>query len=141
MDGDPLMDRETSLLLEEWKEIRETLRYFGNKRFAQLTVFIAASGFMLDAFLGRTDATARIALSVVGVLFAFLFLVMEISSVRYWNRFADRGKKIEEDAGTLELMTSYRPRERIVSATHATYALYGGVILLWLLALAFGIGI
>lgn len=135
------MDRETSLLLEEWKEIRETLRYFGNKRFAQLTVFIAASGFMLDAFLGRTDATTRLALSVVGVILAALFLVMELSSVAYWNRFADRGKEIERATGSLELMTSYRPQERILSATNATYALYGGVILLWLLALCFGIGL
>jgi hypothetical protein len=39
------------ILIQEWKEIRETLRYFGNKRFAQLTVFIAANGFLLDSYL------------------------------------------------------------------------------------------
>ena len=39
------------ILLEEWKEVRTTLRHFASKRFAQLTVFIAAAGFMFSELL------------------------------------------------------------------------------------------
>ena len=140
---------ETDLLIEEWKEIRESLRYFGNKRFAQLTVFIAASGFMLDGFFNRPDFRPRLAISFVGVVLGALFLLMERSSVRYWKRFAERavgiewatdsrldnhGNRMNSPTNSLWLMRSYRPRPGKLSATNATYAIYVGVILLWIAA-------
>lgn len=128
------MDDKTQVLLEEWKEIRESLRYFGNKRFAQLTVFIAASGFMFENFLRNAHSAGSAFLPVVGVAVGALFVAMELSSVRYWTEFANRGKKIEQDIGYLELMTHYRPKQRIFSATNATYVIYVGVVLLWVLA-------
>ena len=42
------------ILLEEWKEVRTRLRHFGSKRFVQLTVFIAAAGFMFTELLKPT---------------------------------------------------------------------------------------
>jgi hypothetical protein len=149
VEEDRATTMETSLLLEEWKEIRESLRYFGNKRFAQLTVFIAASGFMLDAFLSRPALWPRLALSLVGLVLAALFLLMERSSVRYWKRFAERavgiewatdarlgnrGQRMDGPTNSLWLMRSYRPRPGPLSATTATYAVYWGVILLWIAA-------
>ncbi len=126
------MDDKTQQLLEEWKDIRETLRNFGNKRFAQLTVFIGVSGFMFDAFFKQGETPYRIALGLSGVVGSMLFLVMEYSSVLYWSKFAERGKTIEAETGaTLKLMTSYRPPERLFSATKAIYFLYVAVALLW----------
>lgn len=133
------MDDTKQQLLEEWKDIRETLRYFGNKRFAQLTVFITVSGFMFDAFFKQTENSHRIALAVSGIFGSALFLIMEHSSVLYWGKFAERGKEIETTTGgTLKLMTLYRPSERFISATNATYALYAAVAVLWCVTLFSG---
>ena len=68
------------ILLEEWKEVRTSLRHFGSKRFAQLTVFIAAAGFMFAELL--KPAAPHPAVRVLGIVFPLLFLLMEISSVR-----------------------------------------------------------
>lgn len=138
------MDHE-EILLEEWKEIRVTLRYFGNKRFAQLTVFIVASGFMFDTMLNRQESCFRTGLAVTGIVFALLFLMMEISSVRYWKAFVGRSKQIENDLAPLKLMTESRPElkglKKVVTGTFATYALYCIVVGLWILALALGWGL
>jgi len=133
------MNETKQQLLEEWKDIRETLRYFGNKRFAQLTVFIAVSGFMFDAFFKQPETSYRTALALSGIVGSILFLIMEYSSVHYWEKFAERGKNIENEMGaTLKLLTSYRPPERFLSATNATYLLYLAVAVLWSLTLLSG---
>jgi hypothetical protein len=132
------MATHTDILLEEWKDIRETLRYFGNKRFAQLTVFIAVSGFMFDSFLKRPGLNRSWLVPGVGMVFGVLFIVMETSSVRYWRKFAERGKTIEQDIGHLELMSRFRPANRLFTSTNATYMVYLGVVLLWFFLLLTG---
>lgn len=117
---------EKQILIEEWKETRESLRYFGNKRFTQLTIFIAANGFMLDAFFKQPN---KFFLQIAGVVIGLLFFAMERSSVQDWAAVADRGKKIEGKVGHLELMTHHRPINKVLSAT---YFVYWGFILLWL---------
>ena len=64
------------ILLEEWKDIRETLRYFGNKRFAQLTVFLAAEGAAISAFLGAGHANPNRVFQIAGLLLAVLFFII-----------------------------------------------------------------
>ncbi|MCP3873080.1 MAG: hypothetical protein GY699_08000 [Desulfobacteraceae bacterium] len=116
----------------EWQETRESLRYFGNKRFAQLTVFIAASGFLLNGFIQQA-ATIRLALAFIGILLSILFFIMELSSVRYWNKFAERAENIVKNKVLeLELMKRWRPIERTVSGTNATYAVYVITCFLWI---------
>jgi len=122
------------ILLEEWKEIRETLRYFGNKRFAQLTVFIAATGFMINAFLKQTEPLSLTVLRIMGLILSILFLIMEMSSVRYWKAFVKRGEEIEGQLNNLHLM-KYRPKptgfRKLLTGTYATYMLYAIGFLFW----------
>src|SRR5580704_9471440 len=99
------------ILLEEWKDIRETLRYFGNKRFAQLTVFLVAEGAAISAFLKPTTTSHHHVFQIAGLILAVLFYMMERSFVRYWKKFAERGEAIESQLPQLELMTKYRPKE------------------------------
>ena len=94
-------------------------------------MFIATNAFMFDALVKQTAQAPKIVLAVVGIAVSILFNIMEQSSVRYWNAFVGRAKEIEAKIGGLELMTKWRPRERLDSGTKATYALYYGVMLLW----------
>ena len=121
------------ILLEEWKDIRETLRYFGNKRFARLTVFLAAEGAAISAFLNAGSANRSHVFQVAGLLLAALFFIMELSAVNCWRQFAARAAEIEGKIGHLKLMTEYRQQKRgLWSATNATYLVYLLTALFWI---------
>jgi len=124
---------ENRFLLEEWKEIRESLRYFGNKRFAQLTVFIAATGFMLKALFDQTDQRSLLVVRIIGICLSILFFVMEKRTVEYIDAFVKRGEQIEDQLQHIQLIHK-RPKKRIVSGTIATYFLYGLVLSFWVVS-------
>jgi hypothetical protein len=110
------------ILLTEWKEIRESLRYFGNKRFAQMTVFLAANALFFNAVYTGQGTLGRETVGIVGLAVAVLFLVLEYDSWRRWYRFAERGRRIEQQLVHLELIRYYRPASD--AATWAAYAFY-----------------
>jgi hypothetical protein len=135
-----------AVLLEEWKEVRETLRYTGNIRFAQLTVFMAATGVLLSAAAGHPDAGTAALLRIIGATLAFLFLMMEWGFFRFWARLAERGEEIERDgalatpppagsaqpaAQTLKTMTRFRSKRSLMMPTYAAFALYILTGLFW----------
>jgi len=123
---------DNDILLAEWKEIRETLRYFGNNRFAQLTVFLAAEGATIGGFLKEPPPAQPLVLQIAGILLSLLFLIMEYSSVLYWDKFAERGESIERSVKVLKMMTEYRPKEHgLLSGTNATYGLYVATLIFW----------
>lgn len=133
------------LLLEEWKDIRESLRYFGNKRFAQLTVFIAATGFLASSFLQQISLEEInwkfiVILRFAGTLLGILFLVMELRSAQYIETFASRGREIEAELGHIELIRR-RPTKRgfakVLTGTYATYTIYLLAIAFWCYNLIF----
>jgi hypothetical protein len=131
------MDK-NEFLLQEWKDIRETLRYFGNKRFAQLTVFIAATGFLASNFLKQIGLEKLnwqiiITLKFAGLVLGVSFLVMEWRSAQYIESFADRGREIEAELITVKLIRCRPTRKGLARFFTGTYATY----LIYLLAIAF----
>jgi hypothetical protein len=128
------------ILLAEWKEIRESLRYFGNKRFAQLTVFLAAQGATLAAFLNPGAVHHRVIFQITGLVLAGLFLMMEASSVRYRKAVTARGEAVETELTKLELMSKHQPKGRALGATTATCVLYCGTAIFWIASFGCWIG-
>ena len=127
------MTDDQELLLAEWKEIRESLRYFGNKRFAQLTVFLAIEGATLGAaYLKSTSPFEQRIFEFAGFAVAVLFFTMEYSSVTFWRAFVTRAKAIEKELKTIKLM-EVRPEKE--AATIATYWFYGLTAALWIVFL------
>lgn len=121
---------------DEWKDIRETLRYFGNKRFTQLTVFIAISGFMFNAFFNDDSFVYKKYLAWCGIVLSALFLFMEHSSNRFWRKALERGQKIENpDSNTFNLMQEEnRPsKASIRMGDYSVYAIYLGMLFSWVL--------
>jgi hypothetical protein len=121
------------ILLAEWKEIRESLRSFGNKRFTQLTVFIAATSFMVNALFGQSERTLLISLRIMGIALGILFLVMERRTVKYIRAFAKRGLEVEKELKHPKL-NERRPKDEFLSGTKAIYTLYWLVIGFWILS-------
>jgi len=93
--------------LEEWKEIRKTLRYFGNKRFAQLTVYIAANALIFKPFFD-SQPPRSCGLPALAIALGILFAAMERRSNVYVDAFVKRGNEIEEK----ELRTLWMMRRR-----------------------------
>ncbi|OKH12310.1 hypothetical protein [[Limnothrix rosea] IAM M-220] len=139
------MDRE-ELLIEEWKDIRESLRYFGNKRFAQLTVFIAANGFLISNFFEQiskqnTTINNLILIRSIGSFLGLAFLVMEWRSAQYIKLFAQRGKQIEQQLEVIKLIQcrpGYKTKLRFLTGTNATYSIYLLSAIVWFLSFLLG---
>ena len=126
---------EREILLTEWKAIREALLYFGNRRFAQFTVFMAISGFLFKFFHDWNATWYRLLLAEIGLVLTILFWKMEYFSVSRRDRFAERAEVIEGKIGTLELMRKSRPKDTLKSEARATYGVYTLILILWLLML------
>lgn len=130
-------DKEKEILLAEWREIRESLRYFGNKRFAQLTVYIAANGFLVNALYAALkdghplSTTPALTAALIGLVLTVVFYIHEQSSVDYFTKFLERGRALERELGVIELMSKHRPKAD--RGTRATFWLYEAVGLLWIL--------
>ena len=136
---------ERKLLVDEWKEVRESLRYFGNKRFNQLTVFIAGTGLALNVFIDKIDklttGTRRI-IPAFGIMLCILFVILEFSAKKYWKQFERRGKEIERLFKQLFFnLMHYRLKwnglMKILTGTSATYLIYWATLILWVLLLIF----
>ena len=121
------LDKTNELLLTEWKEVRESLRYFGNKRFAQLTVFIAANGFLINACFARDNPLPGLWCGLFGVLLALIFRNLEKGSVEFFTEFAKRGLMIEDQLKVIRLIHCRPARDLATSATYWMYwlALFG----------------
>ncbi|MDB5870112.1 MAG: hypothetical protein JWP96_2444 [Polaromonas sp.] len=120
-------------LMDEWKEIRETLRYFGNKRFAQLTVFLAVNGFAIDAFFKQEHEVLKYALIALGLVTALLFGAMEHRSNAFYTLLAARAPVIETAlGGHLKLATHHRSSAILKQTDAAAFGFYCATAVLWL---------
>ncbi len=76
-----------------------------------------------------TPAAPHPALLVVGIVLPLLFLLIEISSVRYFKAFAKRGEDIERELRQLRLMSKVRPQSDL--STWSICILYLLVSVIW----------
>lgn len=135
-----------NLLIEEWKEIRSSVKYFGNMRFAQLTVYMAASGFLFKQALALEYSLYQLLVSVIGISLSAIFALLEKRHKEYWDSFIERGSDIEKELGTIELISKCRPNgenkndnsdtTKSVSGTQLMYTLYLGAIVVWCVFIA-----
>jgi hypothetical protein len=124
---------------EEYKELNENMRHYANMRFAQLTVFSALEGALVSLGKGcftlapkAPEAYGFLALSLVGLLIAVVFLVMEERAADYWHHFRRRAVELEGQLGYRQFTD--RPLGKLkgtLTATNAVRALYIVAILFW----------
>lgn len=121
----------------EYKEVCNNLRFYGDLRFKQLTIYLALNAALLT-WLGKQEmeGAEKFVAAMAGIFSSFLFGIIERSSNRYWDSFCERASELE---GRLQ-MKQYRSLQRgtslLDSAVRATYAIYWSIALTWLLFLA-----
>jgi len=123
---------------EEYKELNNNLRFYGNMRFAQLTLFSAVTAALLT-FIFKLDPPLdepiKTALKIGGLISTFVFWVMEERSTGYALYFKKRIDELEKLLGYRQWQGRRMGTEAIFSATNAVRFLYFSVAVLWLLTI------
>jgi hypothetical protein len=95
------IDHRIGVMLEEWKEIRVSLRELASRQFARLALYGAASAALVAGYLHVAAShepaagLARWVLPSLGVLVSVIFLVMEWGAAAVASELAYRGRQIE----------------------------------------------
>jgi hypothetical protein len=148
-ESDPRM----GVMLAEWQEVRESLRFCDRQRLTQLAVFIFASALIAIGYLPIAAASdsrwapARWALPSLGVIVSAVFLTLEVGALAYRREWARRGRQIETavqvllpgigPVSSIALLTQFDPgvSVRVRLATAAIGSLYALGLLAWCAAL------
>ena len=121
---------------DEYKDVGDNMRQYGNMRFAQLTLFIAVTAGLLSV-LFRSDppllSLVRYILKIGGLIITFVFLIMEERSTSYWNHYKKRAVELEKQLGYKQYLT--RPAGGFISATNAVRLLFLFMFLFWAITL------
>ena len=121
---------------DEYKDLSDNMRHYGNMRFAQLTLFGALTAGLLTVVFTtdpRPSDLVRRLLKACGVVTAVVFWVMEERAGDYWHHYRRRAVKLEEQLGYQQYTT--RPTRWLANATNAVRMLYAFIFLFWVMTL------
>jgi hypothetical protein len=122
---------------EEYKDVSNNIRHYGNMRFVLLTLFATLSvAIMAALFLGTTPppTPAKIILKALGLVLVVAFGLMDQRASEYWSVFWKKAVELEVKLNYSQYKA--RPRRRTVSITNATRLLYLALLVFWIIALA-----
>jgi len=124
--------------LDEYKEINNNVRFYGNMRFAQLTLFSAITAALLTIIFKTqpvlTESVKRI-LEIGGLISTVVLWVMEERSTGYATKFIHRLQELEKPLGFNQWSGRKVGTKAGLSATNAVRILYLAVLLFWIFAL------
>jgi hypothetical protein len=123
-----------SNLKAEYTETLQTLRFYGNLRFAVLTVFSGLTGGLFTIFYRQGPTTPfNVALAFGGVLVALTFWTAELSAAYVARHFMKRAAEIEHQIGFKGWSTlPGAPAFRALPTTVVLALFYISVLLFWL---------
>jgi hypothetical protein len=129
-------------LKDEYLDIGENLRFYGNLRFAQLTLFFAVTGAIIAALFTINPplpSQVRFLLKWVGLAMTILFWLMEKSSSWFWVYYVERAQVIEKVLGYYQY-TGRNPKIRkqywiwkCLNATNAVRGIFLVMFVFWLI--------
>lgn len=120
---------------DEYKDLSDNMRHYGNMRFAQLTLYFAlTAGLMSIVFTTDPplDMGIKLVLMLVGAIAAAAFGIMEERTADNWHHFRRRATELEKSLGYQQYTD--RPQYKYLTATNAARAMVWGGVPLWLLA-------
>ena len=118
---------------DEYVDVSINLRQFMTMRFAQLTLYLALTGFLLKTLLDQADSShpfLDVVLQGGGAITTLLFWVHQERTQAYWNHFARRAAELEKELGFKQYTN--RPQAGLVSSFKAMRLFFIVVLLFWL---------
>ena len=117
---------------DEYLDASSNARQFNVLRFAELTIFITATGALMAGTFSRaaapTTPEASLALKIAGVVVTATFWTLQERTMLYWRHFVARAAELEAELGFRQYST--RPPEGWLGGHRV-------VRILFVLALAF----
>lgn len=116
----------------EYLDASSNQRQFQTIRFAQLTVYLGLTGFLLNLVFGGSEAVSGLARTILqagGVVVTLLFWVHQERTMTYWNHFVARAAELESELGFEQYTT--RPAAGLVSSFKAMRLFFLIVALFW----------
>jgi len=120
---------------EEYRDLSDNMRHYGNMRFAQLTLYFALTAGLVTVLFTVSPPLSenlRLALKIIGAIASAAFGIMEERAADYWHHFRRRAVDIEESLGYKQYTNS--SAARLFSATNAARVMVWGGVPLWLLS-------
>jgi len=102
----------------EYLDASNNQRQFQTMRFAQLTVYLALTGVLLNLLLGGSAAKpgyVRLILEAGGLLITLLFWIHQERTMAYWNHFVRRAAELEEELGFQSTARGPKPASSLPS--------------------------
>ena len=118
---------------DEYMDVGENMRQFGNIRFAQMTLFVGMTAGILAGLFQSGSAlsdTTRIILKIAGIVITLFFWVLDQRAMVYWNHFRQRAIELEKLLGFQQYTKA--PATGIFSATNAIRVLYLLILVFWI---------
>ena len=118
---------------DEYLDASNNQRQFMSLRFAQLTVFLAITGFLINLLLGGSPALTSLGtflLKVSGILVTVLFWIHQERTMAFWNHFVRRAARLEKKLGFQQYST--RPESGWLSSFKAMRVFFFVVLLFWI---------
>jgi hypothetical protein len=120
-------------LKDEYLDASSNARQFQTIRFAQLTVYLALMGFILNLLFSESSTVTNLVsklLQAGGLISTLLFWVHQERTMAYWNHFVNRAAELEEDLGFKQYRT--RPPSGIISSFKAMRLFFLILTLFWM---------
>jgi hypothetical protein len=120
----------------EYIDVSTNLRHWNTLRFAELTIFIAITGAMMNVVFGRSAELPRSfspLVKVAGVLVSILFLILQERTMQWWYCFVERAAELEQELGFQQYRR--RPSGHRVTGTVAMRLFFIVIILFWIISL------
>ncbi|MBC8504228.1 MAG: hypothetical protein H8D34_05185 [Chloroflexi bacterium] len=120
---------------DEYLDLCETMRHFGNIRFAQMTLYLAiTAGIVTTLFQSDTIShLARISLKIGGIIVTILFWLMDARAMDYWNHFRRRAIQLEKTLNFEQWSKS--PADKFFSTTNILKILYILILAFWIITI------
>jgi hypothetical protein len=117
---------------DEYLDASSNARQFQTIRFAQLTVYLALMGFILNVLFAESSSVTGPVSSLLragGLISTLLFWVHQERTMAFWDHFVDRAAELEEELGFKQYRT--RPPAGIISSFKAMRLFFLILTLFW----------
>ncbi len=123
-------------LKDEYLDASDNIRHWNTLRFAELTIYIALTGALLNAIVGKSPPLPPVVSApakVAGILVTILFFVLHERTMLYWYNFVERAAELEKELGFQQY--SSRPRAGIITGRNAMRLFFLIMALFWVISL------
>jgi len=117
---------------DEYLDASSNARQYQSIRFAQLTVYLALMGFILNLLFSDSSVVTSLMHKVLmggGLLSTLLFWIHQERTMAYWNNFVNRAAELEEELGFKQYRT--RPPSGLISSFKAMRLFFLVLSLFW----------